>query len=172
MAKTKGDAGFDLTASRKRPRHRRTKARLMPQPGQRWPVARWIGQRSGRGRRQSTSDSPAAGSWAAAESAPLASRTPAAAVLGLTEFLPKDIAKLIHHHHLTALPAGRGDDRPDDPPKEAGEDREDRVEGVVDGLSFHEDCLKVVLRLDPKSPSRRRLKLLGEDDLSFVSRPA
>jgi hypothetical protein len=39
-AKTKGDAGFDLTACRGRPRHRSTKARAIPQPGQLWPVAR------------------------------------------------------------------------------------------------------------------------------------
>jgi hypothetical protein len=60
--KTMGDKGFDLIASLSWPRHRSTKARVIPQPGQLCPVVLWIGQRSGNGRRKTVSGSPAAGS--------------------------------------------------------------------------------------------------------------
>src|SRR3954451_16152163 len=123
--KTKGDTGFDLIASRSWPRHRSTKARAIPQPGQLRPVARWIGQRSGKGRRKTVSGSSAAGSWVAADSAALASKTPLAAALDLAELLPDDIAEFVHHHHFPRLAAGAGDDRPDDSPEQAGEYRQD-----------------------------------------------
>src|SRR4051812_3777772 len=118
--KTKGATGFDLIASRSWPRHRSTKARVIPQPGQLWPVARWIGQRLGKGWRKTASGSPAAGSGVAADSAALASKTPLAAALDLAELLPDDIAELVHHHHFPRLATGRRDDRPDDSPKQAG----------------------------------------------------
>lgn len=54
------------------------------------------------------------------------------------------------------------------PQKQAGKDREDRVQGVIDRFAFDENGLEIALRLDPQAPSHGLLGLLGEHRLALV----
>ncbi|SRR5258708_7234136 len=117
-AKTNGEAGFDSIASRIRPRHSKTNARDIPQPGQQCPVTRWIGQRSGTGLPAITSGLFARGRRIAADSPAVASKTPvAAAELRLSESLILDVAELVNDDHLPLFTTRGGDHSPNYPPE-------------------------------------------------------
>lgn len=107
------------------------------------------------GRPARTSGLSASGPSAAADRPAVASRVAvAAAELSLPEFLVLDVAELIDDDHLALLAPGRGDHGPDDSPEQAGEDGQDCVQGVVDGLTLDKDGLEFALGLDP-GPTRR-----------------
>lgn len=143
-----GEAGFDLIASRTRPRHSSTNARDIPQPGQRRPVARWNRQSSGiRTEPRTTRGRSTPGLLAAAAKPADESRTTvaAAAALRLSELLKLNVAELVNDDHLPLFAAGDGQDYPNDAPEPTRKDRNDGVEGVVHRLAFNEDGLVVTL---------------------------
>src|SRR5680860_254944 len=139
----------------------------------RWPVSRRTGQRTGSSRPANRSGRFGPCGLAVQETA-RPRRTPARAKRtvrsGLAELLKLDVAKLVNDGHLSLFAAGDDENNPDDAPQAAAEDRDDRVQHVVDRLALDQNSLEVALRLDPAAARGSTLQLLSEHRLAFVGR--
>ncbi len=69
----------------------------------------------------------------------------------LSKVLDHRGAVIVDSDEITSLAACCRDDDPNEAPDQAGEDRENCVEGVINGLAVDHDCFEVCLGFDSSS---------------------
>src|SRR6185295_7401467 len=146
----------------------------MPQPRHAWPVSLRIRQSDGSSRSLNRNGRFGPEGSTNQEQANPASSPDLAQRLflesDLSQALMLHVAEFVNDDHLSLFAARTGDYRPNDSPKQAGEDGQNRMQGVVDGFALDQHRLEIALGLDAQTTADGLLYLLCQHRLSFFGR--